>query len=520
MDHPLPGNVVNVLRTNFCLFIGLLLFPHGGPALADEANGAPRTVVEALIDGPSELRVTRAGIYWKNIANAKPGRHEGRNEPTYVDDQPWKPRWKDASKDRGADTSDVRSIALDPDKLQFELFAVGSTHGGTGIEKRRAITVKKVGDELSVLIPDPEGGSKWYRFALVHYTGPTPFPLVLGSGAGSASPASTAPGDSKTTPSPAVSPEAAELVKANRSNLVFVTTPDGAGSGFVAAYGTGTFLITNAHVAAGAKGAMFKTLDGTQVQIGAPAAAVGHDIFLMALAPGGAPLPVMTGVDENASIGDAVVVLGNAEGAGVINTLTGKIVGLGPNLVEVDAAFQPGNSGSPIIHLKTGKVIGVATYLTIRKYDGATKEAVKDPIVRRFGYRLDSVKTWQPVNWQGFHAQAMEMEAVEELTNDLVAFLRDLGKNGKVSRGAHTNPLIKTRIDQWLDARSKRLSPRDAAMADQSMLSFLKVTCQSDITAAQARITYDYFQRQLADQQRERAEIAGVFSKIIENLRP
>ena len=177
--------------------------------------------------------------------------------------------------------------------------------------------------------------------------------------------------------------------------------------GFVAKFGAGTFLVTNAHVAARAKGAMNEDiLDGNQAQGGTAAVAVGHDVFTMALKPGGTPFEIMIGVDQNASIGDEVVVLGNAEGAGVINTIQGTIVGLGPNLVEVDAPFQPGNSGSPIIHLKTGKVIGIATYLTIRKYDSATKVAVKERIVRRFGYRLDSVKTWQPVNWQGFYAQA------------------------------------------------------------------------------------------------------------------
>src|SRR5262249_41673522 len=155
---------------------------------------------------------------------------------------------------------------------------------------------------------------------------------------------------------------------------------------------------------------------------------------------------IMTAVDQNATIGDQVVVLGNAEGAGVINTIGGKIVGIGPNLVEVDAPFLPGNSGSPIVHLKTGKVIGVATYLTIRKYDSATRRPVKEPIVRRFGYRLDTVKIWQPVNWQAFYAQAGEMESNEKLTRDLVSFLRDLSINGHVSRGVHTNPAIKSRI--------------------------------------------------------------------------
>jgi len=144
---------------------------------------------------------------------------------------------------------------------------------------------------------------------------------------------------------------------------------------------------------------------------------------------------------------------------------------------------------------------------------------VKEPVIRRFGYRLDSIKKWEPVNWQAFNAQAAEMENIEKLTRDLVAFLQDLGKDGNVSHGAHSNPVIKTRIDQWIEAKGKRLSARDSLMADQSFLGFLKVTCQSDITAGQQRITYDYFRRQLDDQQRERTEIAKFLAKIIESLR-
>ncbi len=204
-----------------------------------------------------------------------------------------------------------------------------------------------------------------------------------------------------------------DILKNYRNSLVFVNGADGAGSGFVASLAGINFLVTNAHVAAGVRGAAFKALDGAQVQAGAATAAVGHDIFRMQLGTGGKPFEVMQGVDANAAIGDEIVVLGNAEGAGVINTIKGKIVGLGPNLVEVDAPFVPGNSGSPIIHLKSGKVIGVATYLIIKKYNSATQQAIQTPIVRRFGYRLDSVKEWQPVNWQTFYAQAEEMEKIE-----------------------------------------------------------------------------------------------------------
>ncbi len=314
-------------------------------------------------------------------------------------------------------------------------------------------------------------------------------------------------------------PVSRDLVKTYRNSLVFVTGADGAGSGFVARMNEANFLFTNDHVAAGIKGAGFKTLDGTKVTGGAAASAVGHDIFRMQVAPGGTPFEVMLGVDEKVTIDDEVVVLGNSEGAGVINTIKGKVVGVGPQLVEVDAPFQPGNSGSPIIHLKTGKVIGVATYLTIKKYDAATKEVLKAPVIRRFGYRLDSVKTWQPVNWPAFYAQAAEIQAIETLTGDLDGFLTDLSKNkGRVTAGAHTNPAIKTRIDQWLAEKKKRLNPKDAATVDQNFLSFLKVACRSDTMAAQPRLTYDYFQRQLGVQQQQRGEIADIFDKIIKEL--
>jgi hypothetical protein len=336
--------------------------------------------------------------------------------------------------------------------------------------------------------------------------------------AGAEAQAPSAP-DSAATPAPAHGPyEIAEIVRDYRNSLVFVTGSNGAGSGFLATLGKANFLVTNAHVAAGVKGAGFKSLDGQEVKPGAPAVAVGHDIFVMQAPQGGRPFQVMSGVDSNASIGDAVVVLGNAEGAGVINSISGKIVGLGTNLVEVDAPFVPGNSGSPIIHLKTGKVIGVATYLTIKNFDPATKQLIREPIVRRFGYRLDSVKTWQPVNWNAFAAQALEIKNIEELTTDFVRLLNDLAKHHKLTPGMHTNPAIKSRIEWWESQKRGRMSPQDSATVDQNFLGFLKTAAQADVATARQQITYDYFQRPLAEQQKARNEISDVFASIIKQM--
>ena len=244
--------------------------------------------------------------------------------------------------------------------------------------------------------------------------------------------------------------KAADLVKTYHNDLVFVTGREGAGSGFIATLGKTNLLFTNAHVAAAITNAGFKTLDDTVVQAGAASVAVGRDIFCMGQPAGGAPFEIMQDVESNAGIGDDVVVLGNAEGEGVINTIMGKIVGIGADRIEVDAPFVPGNSGSPIIHLKSGKVIGVATYLVINNYNEVTNEKNAKPVIRRFGYRIDNVKQWQVVDWRAFHAQAAEMDGIETLTGDLYDFFRDIQDNkGTVTAGRHTNPVIKNRIDQW-----------------------------------------------------------------------
>ena len=82
----------------------------------------------------------------------------------------------------------------------------------------------------------------------------------------------------------------------------------------------------------------------------------------------------------------------------------------------------------------------------------------------------------------GVYAQAAEMETIEQLTEDLIDFL-DIAHDSKVSQPAHEsgdqNP--NRRLAGLQDARPQ---PAGSPYADQNFISFLKVTCQSDITAA------------------------------------
>jgi Trypsin-like peptidase domain len=301
---------------------------------------------------------------------------------------------------------------------------------------------------------------------------------------------------------------AAKLVREYRDGLVFVEGKAGKGSGFIAEVKGKKFLFTNAHVLAGIKNAKFELLDRTPVQIGASFAAVGHDMVAVTVLAGGTALPSVASVDKETSIGDDVVVLGNAEGAGVVNLLQGKLTGIGPNLVEVDAPFVPGNSGSPIIHVPTGKVIGIATYLTIKK-TGPREEKV-----RRFGYRLDSVQKWQPIEWNRFYAEADAMSGIEKTTGEFVKLLNDFGRNGRPTR-EYEAPAIRAALDNFNRSRSQRGGQREADRAVETLLMSLKSASQSDVTVAKTRFAYDFFIRQLDDEARDREEISKVFDQAL-----
>ncbi|MEZ0275203.1 MAG: hypothetical protein ACAH88_09885 [Roseimicrobium sp.] len=126
-----------------------------------------RLVVEVLIDGPSELRVKKDGVYWINGPNSKPGRHAKRNLPTYLNGGGWQPVWQEPDKERGRDTSSTAAVpGLDPKTFKFTLISVGQTREAAGIEERDKIEVSTKDGELAIRIPDSQGGSRWYKFEL------------------------------------------------------------------------------------------------------------------------------------------------------------------------------------------------------------------------------------------------------------------------------------------------------------------------------------------------------------------
>lgn len=149
-----------------------------------------------------------------------------------------------------------------------------------------------------------------------------------------------------------------------------VRRPDkgtGAGSGFV--FTPDGFLLTNSHVVHGAKDVIAAFADGTEYRARLIGEDPSTDTAVLRLEGGSTPA-VSLGDSGHLRPGQIAIAVGSPLGfeftvtAGIVSALGRSLPGFGGRVIEdviqTDAALNPGNSGGPLLD-SAGKVIGVNT---------------------------------------------------------------------------------------------------------------------------------------------------------------
>ncbi len=175
-----------------------------------------------------------------------------------------------------------------------------------------------------------------------------------------------------------------------KDKMAVIVAGKKAGTGFILRDGDRCWLYTNAHVVEGAAPGTVRAtlLNNVVLDLGERQLAQGRDLVRFALA---GPLPAFAMERNVPDIGESVVVLGNSDGRGVVTEIRGRILGVGPREIEVDAQFVAGNSGSPVLN-RAGRVVGVASYLrNCRDSADWSKRNTRYNGIRRFALRLSGV---------------------------------------------------------------------------------------------------------------------------------
>jgi hypothetical protein len=238
--------------------------------------------------------------------------------------------------------------------------------------------------------------------------------------------AASSPPAAPASPAPSV-----KMTDAQARAVVLIKGDNAEGTGFLVKTATGPVVVTNQHVLANNPHIQITTATGETIkQLGLQGAA-DRDLAMIPIQDNNySYFELATDLGNNVQVGDQVVTPGNSQGGEVMLNTGGTVLALGPQRVEISNPIYHGNSGGPIFHVKSGKVIGVVTEAmqvdtsnALDKASFSNHDSAISGQMRYFGLRLDSVSRWDPYTWPRFNNETTFLNQFHERSKCLDSYL-------------------------------------------------------------------------------------------------
>jgi S1-C subfamily serine protease len=258
---------------------------------------------------------------------------------------------------------------------------------------------------------------------------PPASPMAAASpGASPATAPAGTPAPSATQPSPAGQ---AALPGDKAAAVVMIEGDKAEGTGFLVKMSDGPAVITNLHVLANNPNIRILTNTGQQITVLGLKGATDRDLACFSIKDDNySYLEINPAIGATVQPGDDVITPGNSQGGEVVLETHGTVLGVGPQRVEFSNPIYHGNSGGPVYHTKSGKVLAVVTEAiqvdnsdALSKVSFANRDSAIKSAMRYFGLRVDTVPSWEPYDMARYQNETVFLDQFHEQSRRLDSYL-------------------------------------------------------------------------------------------------
>lgn len=221
------------------------------------------------------------------------------------------------------------------------------------------------------------------------------------------------------------------LTEAQSHAVVLIKGDEVQGTGFLMKTADGPVVVTNIHVISANPNLKILTTMGEQIKTLSLKGASDRDLAMFAIQDNHySYLEAATEIDHTVHTSDEVVTPGNSQGGEVLLNTEGVVLAVGPDRIEISNPIFHGNSGGPVFHPKSDKVVGVVTYATrvntsnaLDKASFARTDSAITERMRYFGFRIDTVPKWETYDWNRFQNETVFLRNFAEISRCLDSYL-------------------------------------------------------------------------------------------------